>query len=68
MKRILGRLELAFNRNYFSSKSNRAMKDEYGTMDSSGDIFSVDNFELESGVILEKAQVLFILFLIHYIY
>ena len=33
-----------------------AMKDEYGTMDDSGETFVVDQFVLESGVVLPQAQ------------
>lgn len=39
----------------FSSESG--MKDEYGTMDSSGEMFKTINFQLESGQVLPEAEV-----------
>ncbi|GKY97157.1 hypothetical protein MPSEU_000674100 [Mayamaea pseudoterrestris] len=38
------------------SLSSDAMKDEYGSMDASGNTYAVDNFTLESGVVLPQAQ------------
>ena len=38
-------------------QSSGTMKDEYGTMDSTGETFRLDEFLLESGEILENAEV-----------
>lgn len=38
-------------------KQSSGMKDEYGTMDSSGNSFIFKNFQLESGKILQEAEV-----------
>ena len=33
------------------------MKDEYGTMDSSGSSYTIKNFQLENGQVLQEAEV-----------
>jgi hypothetical protein len=35
------------------------LQDEYGNLDCSGDTYIAKNFKLESGVVLEEAQVLY---------
>lgn len=40
-----------------NTRHQASMKDEYEEMDSSGSIYAVRNFQLESGVMLKEAQV-----------
>ena len=47
---------LHFHAKHISSPCSSAMKDEYGQLDCSGEVYTAIDFELECGAVLAEAQ------------